>query len=73
MTVRLDQLKWFVYIPSTDIGDIVFIVQTIVHEALHVVNQLMVECQIDCEETVAYTMDSLVGQMISKVLKTKEN
>ena len=70
--MRVDQLTWLVYLPvSRGLGERQ-LVQTIVHESVHVVNQLLEECQVECEETMAYTVDFLVGQMLSKVQKTKE-
>lgn len=72
LTVDADNMTWIVYIPDTQLGDFVWLVKTLSHEANHVTLQMMRKIGVQDDETMCYCQDNLLGEMLKKVMKRKK-
>lgn len=69
ITVELQGMSWMIYVPDTDVGDFTWLVRTLSHEANHVVLQMMRKIGVEDDETICYTQDNLLGELLRKVLR----
>lgn len=72
LTVDADNMTWIVYIPDTQLGDFVWLVKTLSHEANHVTLQMMRKIGVQDDETMCYCQDNLLGEMLKKVMKRRK-
>lgn len=72
LTVDMDGMTWLVYVPDTSAGDLVWLVRTLSHEANHVALQMMRKIGVEDDETICYVQDNLLGQLLSRVIKTEK-
>jgi hypothetical protein len=70
IAAELGNMTWLIYIPDTEYeDDLVWLVRTLSHEANHVVLQMMKKIGVEDDETICYTQDNLLGELLKRCLK----
>ena len=63
ITVAVSNLEWVVFVPSSESTSPIDLLRTIVHESVHVAQQLVRNNSISDEETLCLIVDFLSGKM----------
>jgi hypothetical protein len=73
IAAEIGNMTWLIYVPDTNYGnDIVWLARTLSHEANHVALQMMKKIGVKDDETVCYTQDNILGELLKRCLKKKK-